>query len=422
MIELYWFSITVGFVVFFLIKKFYKNYYLDDVTTQVKIQSLKVVNDVEPCDSQQCCKISSPSSCTTSQTKQQDQKREENGIDQTAASDKNEKVVIVYGTTTGKSELFSKQLESQLIKAGCDTVVINASEFGSNIEDKMKEMKKCVFIVIISTYSEGTPPDSAKWFYTWLSDMAGDFRVSHNMLQGMRHAVFGLGDSLYTEHYNTVARDVDNFLAQLGSSRHHPLGLGDENVLKSVTGSLETDFEEWKSSLLGKMSGSQVKISGEEDAEVAEEFDSEEEGEDEVMDIEDLGKKRPTAETNGTSGPKEMVTPLLRKTLTKQGYKIIGTHSGVKLCRWTKSMLRGRGGCYKHTFYGIDSHRYLGEVEQLDITFNDPGVWRPPPALRVQTSVSSAGVITQTLWGRNGDGRWSLPSSSSRALWTTTGR
>ncbi|KAM4648643.1 uncharacterized protein AAGF69_012548 [Amazona ochrocephala] len=38
------------------------------------------------------------------------------------------------------------------------------------------------------------------------------------------------------------------------------------------------------------------------------------------------------------------------------GYKLIGSHSGVKLCRWTKSMLRGRGGCYKHTFYGIESH------------------------------------------------------------------
>ena len=40
-----------------------------------------------------------------------------------------------------------------------------------------------------------------------------------------------------------------------------------------------------------------------------------------------------------------------------QGYKIIGSHSGVKLCRWTKSQLRGRGGCYKHSFYGIESHR-----------------------------------------------------------------
>lgn len=31
-----------------------------------------------------------------------------------------------------------------------------------------------------------------------------------------------------------------------------------------------------------------------------------------------------------------MVTPLIRKSLEKQGYKLIGSHSGVKLCRWTK--------------------------------------------------------------------------------------
>ena len=33
---------------------------------------------------------------------------------------------------------------------------------------------------------------------------------------------------------------------------------------------------------------------------------------------------------------KEMVTPQLQKALEKQGYRIIGSHSGVKLCRWTK--------------------------------------------------------------------------------------
>ena len=49
----------------------------------------------------------------------------------------------------------------------------------------------------------------------------------------------------------------------------------------------------------------------------------------------------------------------LRKALTKQGYKVVGSHSGVKLCRWTKAMLRGRGGCYKHTFYGIASYQCM---------------------------------------------------------------
>ncbi|KAM4648146.1 S-adenosyl-L-methionine-dependent tRNA 4-demethylwyosine synthase TYW1-like isoform 1-T2 [Amazona ochrocephala] len=35
-------------------------------------------------------------------------------------------------------------------------------------------------------------------------------------------------------------------------------------------------------------------------------------------------------------GKREMITPAVREALTKQGYKLIGSHSGVKLCRWTK--------------------------------------------------------------------------------------
>lgn len=38
---------------------------------------------------------------------------------------------------------------------------------------------------------------------------------------------------------------------------------------------------------------------------------------------------------------REMLTPSLRKALSKQGYRLLGTHSGVKMCRWTKAMLRG---------------------------------------------------------------------------------
>ena len=73
-----------------------------------------------------------------------------------------------------------------------------------------------------------------------------------------------------------------------------------------------------------------------------------------------------------TAGPetadadrKPMVTPSLHKSLTKQGYKIVGSHSGVKLCRWTKAMLRGRGGCYKHTFYGIVSYQCMEATPSL---------------------------------------------------------
>jgi hypothetical protein len=73
---------------------------------------------------------------------------------------------------------------------------------------------------------------------------------------------------------------------------------------------------------------------------------------------------------------REMVTPRLRAALTKQGYKILGSHSGVKLCRWTKAQLRGRGGCYKHSFYGIESHRCMEATPSLACANKCVFCWR----------------------------------------------
>ena len=47
------------------------------------------------------------------------------------------------------------------------------------------------------------------------------------------------------------------------------------------------------------------------------------------------------------------------QALRKQGYRQVGNHSAVKICEWTKNMIRGKGGCYKYVFYGIRSHQCL---------------------------------------------------------------
>ncbi|KMZ80122.1 hypothetical protein PVIIG_01902 [Plasmodium vivax India VII] len=74
--------------------------------------------------------------------------------------------------------------------------------------------------------------------------------------------------------------------------------------------------------------------------------------------------------------PKDMLTCNQRNKLTKEGYKIIGSHSAVKLCRWTKSHLRGRGGCYKHTFYGINSYQCMEATPSLACANKCVFCWR----------------------------------------------
>ncbi|MFH1774454.1 MAG: 4-demethylwyosine synthase TYW1 [Methanobacteriota archaeon] len=49
----------------------------------------------------------------------------------------------------------------------------------------------------------------------------------------------------------------------------------------------------------------------------------------------------------------------IRGLLEKQGYRIVGNHSAVKVCHWTKEKLMRNRACYKSKFYGIASHRCL---------------------------------------------------------------
>ncbi len=52
-----------------------------------------------------------------------------------------------------------------------------------------------------------------------------------------------------------------------------------------------------------------------------------------------------------------MIPEKVKKILKKQHYGIVGRHSAVQICRWTKKSMRDEGVCYKEKFYGIESHR-----------------------------------------------------------------
>jgi len=44
-----------------------------------------------------------------------------------------------------------------------------------------------------------------------------------------------------------------------------------------------------------------------------------------------------------------------KNKLVEEGYGLVGNHSAVKICLWTKHALRGDRGCWKEKFYGISS-------------------------------------------------------------------
>jgi tRNA wybutosine-synthesizing protein 1 len=323
-------------------------------------------------------------------------------------------ITIVFGSVKGNSRTFaqstyeklSNELNRQVILQDLNEIT-DPEEF---LQTQVKNQR--TLIVFISTYEEGTPPPSAKWFLLHLQEAATDFRVSKNELEKLTYAVFGCGNSLYKENFNTVAKEVDRCLAELGAKRLLSTELADENTAKSIYGGLEGHYKKWSLQLMSALQTPktekcdcgnenstaccQTLTNGNHTTEIDKKNDEQEEeelriesddddeaggcknGNDDIMDLEDMGDyvETPFVAKAPKGPPKEMVTPLIRKSLEKQGYKLIGSHSGVKLCRWTKSMLRGRGGCYKHTFYGIESHRCMETTPSLACANKCVFCWR----------------------------------------------
>ncbi|MEK6823665.1 MAG: 4-demethylwyosine synthase TYW1 [Nanoarchaeota archaeon] len=65
-----------------------------------------------------------------------------------------------------------------------------------------------------------------------------------------------------------------------------------------------------------------------------------------------------------------------QNSLKKQGYRLVGNHSAVKICEWTRNMLRGKGGCYKFIFYGIRSHQCLQMTTSMFCASRCKFCWR----------------------------------------------
>lgn len=287
--------------------------------------------------------------------------------------------VVVYASQRGTAEQLAQTLVQQ---AAENNVVLEAADAKTTDPE---ELPRCEFVFFVaSTYTDGKPPDGTQWFFDWMAEAVDDFRVGKGFFNQTRFAVFGCGNSLYEENYNRVAKLLDRNMENLGGIRMMRLGKGDEDK-----GTMHADFSKWSAILMQRLQNPQEGIQWDPEsptdssASLDDSASSEGDASNSDVDIEDLAGRMPRGKREaGVSAAKEsqekpeMVHPVMRQKLTKQGYKIIGTHSGVKLCRWTKAMLRGRGGCYKHTFYGIESHRCMEATPSLACANKCVFCWR----------------------------------------------
>ncbi|KAJ9559872.1 hypothetical protein OSB04_005032 [Centaurea solstitialis] len=296
---------------------------------------------------------------------------------------------LFFISQTGTSRALAERLSNLLASNNLPFDLVDPNSYEP--EDLHQET---LVLIVASTWEDGGPPSNGVFLSNWLSESSEDFRVGSLLLSKCKFAVFGVGSSAYGDKFNAVARGFSRKMRSLGAVEVLPLCEGDVDE-----GELDKVFGVWSDEVIRVLKGGDLigengdangyeMVDGSDDEEYDDDDDYEDEDEEngggsDIVDLEDIAGKAPSKKDGGVitsngkkNGVKEMVTPVIRASLTKQGYKIIGSHSGVKICRWTKSQLRGRGGCYKHSFYGIESHRCMETTPSLACANKCVFCWR----------------------------------------------
>ena len=342
-------------------------------------------------------------------------------------------VLIFFSSLTGTTEKTTKEFMGQITKTLTSSTIflepqlhdlsyIDYDDYFIN-PPKTDADTSYFYLLLLPTYNIDTVLDN---FLEHLQETHNDFRIDTAPLSTLLgYSVFGFGDRegwpTEEEGFCSQARDVDKWMAKLtGRKRAFPLGMG--NTKTDATDRLR----EWKEGVedvlkhIAEIGGlgegvvgsgdaveSDVEDIDEDDGEVL--FDEQKVPErkiklrkkgDQLNDLEDIGGslgKTTTSETvdlaelevdftSYSKKPKLVAAKVTKEmvpkdsptyaALTKQGYSIVGSHSGVKICRWTKSALRGRGSCYKYSFYGIASHQCMETTPSLSCSNKCVFCWR----------------------------------------------
>lgn len=347
------------------------------------------------------------------------------------------KILVFFSSITTKTEKIGREyvekLEKSVAQLAAETgrpvlapELLDLTEIDFDdyfiAPPKSDEGAQFLYLFLIPSYNIDSINDT---FLEHLQETHHDFRIDTAPLAPLLgYSVFGFGDREgwpdESEGYCFQAKELDKWMAKLTArKRAYPVGMGDmksdhaQRFTEWTTGVEEVFAQIIRTGYLGQGvpgSGSAVESDDEledeeyDDGEVV--FDDEKPSKREngkksssnLDDVEDLGRmiksqageanpKAPIAvdfttynnsKGNSTSKVKEMVaknSPTYA-ALTKQGYAIVGSHSGVKICRWTKSALRGRGSCYKYSLYGINSHQCMETTPSLSCSNKCVFCWR----------------------------------------------
>ncbi|MBB23222.1 MAG: sulfite reductase [NADPH] flavoprotein alpha-component [Roseibacillus sp.] len=149
-------------------------------------------------------------------------------------------LLVLYGTESGNSEELAARSAKLAKGRGFKTTLKNMSE---SVPEDLSQTEN--LLVVVSTWGEGDPPESAEEFCGKL--MSGEVDLS-----GIRYSVCALGDTSY-EYFCKVGKDVDQQLEKFGAKR----------VTQRVDCDVdfEEPYEEWIERALEELGGAATNAS-----------------------------------------------------------------------------------------------------------------------------------------------------------------
>ena len=134
----------------------------------------------------------------------------------TAINHHNTPLLVLFGSNLGASEDIAHHIAEDGTAKGFVTTVASLDDYTNNLP------KQGAVVVVTASYN-GTPPDNAVKFSTWIKST----NLASAALKGVKYTVFGCGNREWASTFQAIPRLIDSEMEKHGATRIYRRGEGD---------------------------------------------------------------------------------------------------------------------------------------------------------------------------------------------------